>query len=441
MDRTQTGPDGAAYPSPATGWVTVAVLFALYILSLTDRYIIALLVEPMKRDLGLSDFQISLLQGPAFALLFCLCAIPVGVGLDRFSRRLVLYGAITLWSVAATACGLARGFGELFVARAGVGAGQSGFGTGSYSIIGDSFPPHRVSLAMSIFVMGGVMGAGIVFLLGGPIVAMAMAAGPVDLPLLGVVQPWQFVFIVTGLPGVAMALLVFLFKEPARRSRPSGVGYGPALALLRGHKRLYAAIFLGFGLTYAVTIGFQLWMPTYFIRTHGWEPARVGMVLGIAQILGAATLPLHGWVVDTLFKRGRRDAHLFWCVATVLLAAPCAIGSVLVPDGWAAVVLFTLFVACVLSTASMGPAVTQVVTPAALRGRVSAIYVLVTGLIAMALGPAMVGFITDKLLGDAQKVGLSLLLTVPLLLLPAVLFLASGRGAMWRRLEAGDHPA
>ncbi|WP_051329718.1 MFS transporter [Niveispirillum irakense] len=439
MDRTQTGPDSAAYPSPATGWVTVAVLFALYILSLTDRYIIALLVEPMKRDLGLSDFQISLLQGPAFALLFCLCAIPVGVGLDRFSRRLVLYGAITLWSVAATACGLARGFGELFVARAGVGAGQSGFGTGSYSIIGDSFPPHRVSLAMSIFVMGGVMGAGIVFLLGGPIVAMAMAAGPVHLPLLGTVQPWQFVFIVTGLPGVVLALLVFLFKEPARRSRPAAIGYGPAIAFLRDHKRLYAAIFLGFGTTYAVTIGFQLWMPTYFIRIHGWAPAQVGMVLGVAQIVGAATLPLHGWVVDRMFKRGRRDAHLFWCVVTVLLAAPCAVASVLVPDAWVSVVLFTLFMACVLSTASMGPAITQVVTPPTLRGRVSALYVVVTGLIAMALGPAMVGFITDKLLGDERQVGLSLLLTVPLLLLPAVGMLASGRGAMLRRL--GDHPA
>lgn len=433
MEQNQDGP---AYPSPATGWVTVAVLFALYILSLTDRYIIALLVEPMKSDLGLSDFQISLLQGPAFALLFCLCAIPVGIGLDRFSRRLVLYGAITLWSVAATACGLARGFGELFVARAGVGAGQSGFGTGSYSIIGDSFPPHRVSLAMSIFVMGGVMGAGIVFLLGGPIVALAMEAGPVDLPLLGIVQPWQFVFIVTGLPGVLLALLVFLFREPVRHARPASVGYGPAIAFLRENKRLYAAIFLGFGTTYAVTIGFQLWMPTYFIRTHGWAPAQVGMVLGVAQILGAATLPLHGWIVDLLFRRGRRDAHLFWCVVTVLAAAPCAVASVLVSNGWVAVVLFTLFVACVLSTASMGPAITQIVTPPTLRGRVSALYVLVTGLIAMALGPSMVGFITDKLLGDEQKVGLSLLLTVPLLLLPAVGMLASGRGVM-RQRQAG----
>lgn len=437
MDRTPTGPDGTAYPSPAVGWVTVAVLFVLYILSLTDRYIIALLVEPMKRDLGLSDFQISLLQGPAFALLFCLCAIPVGIGLDRFSRRLVLYGAITLWSVAATACGLARGFGELFAARAALGAGQSGFGTGSYSIIGDSFPPHRVSLAMSIFVMGGVMGAGIVFLLGGPIVAAAMRAGPVDLPLLGLVQPWQFVLIATGLPGLALAFLVFLFREPARRNRPAsaGVGYGEAFAFLRAHGRLYGAIFLGFGTTYAVTIGFQLWMPTFFIRVHGWDPATVGMVLGVAQILGAATLPLHGQIVDSLFRRGRQDAHLFWCMLTVLAAAPFAVAAVLVPDGRVAVVLFTLFMACVLSTASMGPAVTQVVTPPHLRGRVSALYVLVTGLVAMACGPAVVGFITDKLLGDERKVGLSLMLTVLFLLLPAAGMLAGGRAAMRRRLR------
>ncbi len=437
-DATTLPPAGngaAGYPGPAAGWLTVAVLFTLYILSLTDRYIIALLVEPVKRDLGLSDFEISLLQGPAFALLFCLCAIPAGLALDRFPRRRVLYAAVTVWSVAAALCGLARGFLDLFAARAVLGAGQSGFGTGSYSLIGDSFPPQRVSLAMSVYVMGGVMGAGIVFLLGGPIVAAVTRAGSIDIPVLGSLEPWRQVFLLTGLPGLLLALLVFLFREPPRRARPAGAGtgYGEALIWLRGNARLYAAIFLGFGTTYAVTIGFQLWAPSHFMRVHGWDPARTGVVLGIVQVLAALSLPLHGGMVDRLFRGGRRDAHLFWCLSTVLAAAPCGIAAFLVGDAWATVVLFGLFMALILSTASMGPALVQVVTPPHLRGRVSAIYVLVTGLLAMAGGPATVGFITDHILGDAKRVGLSLILTVIFLLLPAAAALALGRAPLRAR--------
>ena len=429
--------EAVLYPRPGAAWLTVAALFLLYILSLANRYIIALLVEPMKADLGLSDFQVSLLQGPAFALLFCLCAIPVGAGLDRFGRRQVLYAAITVWSLASTACGLVQGFAALFLARAAVGAGQAGFGTGSYSIIGDSFPPHRVSLAMSIFVMGGVMGAGIVFLLGGPVVAAVTRAGPVEWPLVGLLQPWQQVFVLTGLPGILLALLVFLFREPPRRARPAGgAGYGEALAFLRAHAGLFAAVFLGFGLTYSVTIGFQLWTPTYFARIHGWEPARIGVVLGIVQILSAATLPLHGWAVDALYRRGRRDAHLLWCLLTVAAAIPCGAAAFVTGDPWATVLLYGLFMAFVLSTASMGPAVVQVLAPQALRGRVSAVYVLATGLIAMAGGPATVGFITDKVLGDERMVGVSLIATVAVVLVPAAALFALGRPAMRRRMGA-----
>ncbi|CAN5153460.1 hypothetical protein BH09PSE3_BH09PSE3_17840 [soil metagenome] len=429
--------DEAEYPSPAMGWFTVAILFLLYILSLTDRNIMALMVGPIKQDLGLSDLQISLLQGPAFAVLFCLCAIPLGVALDRYSRRVVLYFSITLWSIAAATCGLASSFAMLFISRAGVGAGESGFGTGSYSILGDSFPPQRVSLAMSVFIMGGVMGAGIVFLVGGPIVAIAMKAGPEIWPVLGLVQPWQKVFILTGAPGILLSLLVFAFREPPRRKKPaaSGAGYGEAWRFMRSHPPLYIATFVGFGLCYAVTIGFQLWTPSYLVRVHGWEPGRIGPVIGIAQIAAAALMPIHGWIVDAMYRRGRKDAHLFWCMLTVLLAAPCGIAAFMVQNPWLTVGFYWLFMTLVLSTASMGPATVQVVTPQHLRGRVSAIYVLATGLIAMAGGPAFIGLVTDKVLHDEKMVGTSLIISVIFVLLPAALLFAVGRASM-RRAQA-----
>ncbi|MES1971465.1 MAG: MFS transporter [Pseudomonadota bacterium] len=424
------------YPKPLMGWLTVAILFLLYILSLTDRNIMALMVEPIKADLGLSDLQISLLQGPAFALLFCLCAIPVGMALDRFSRRWVLFLSIIVWSIAAASCGLAGGFAALFAARALVGAGESGFGTGSYSIVGDSFPPHRVSLAMSIFIMGGVMGAGIVFLIGGPVVAAVMKAGVLHLPIVGALQPWQQVFLMTGMPGLMLAFGVFAFREPPRRkSVAASAGYGDAIGFIRANPMLFAAIFGGFGLAYAATIGFQLWTPSYFVRVHHWLPARIGVVLGITQIAAAALMPVHGWIVDTLYRRGRHDAHLLWCLFTVLVAAVFGVSAFLVASPWATVVCYGLFMTCILSTAGMGPAVVQVVTPPYLRGRVSALYVLSTGLIALAGGPFAVGLITDKVLHDPLKVGISLIATVFCVLLPAALLFALGRAAM-RRAQA-----
>ncbi|PKP99827.1 MAG: MFS transporter [Alphaproteobacteria bacterium HGW-Alphaproteobacteria-13] len=423
------------------GWLTVAILFLLYILSLTDRNIMALMVDSIKADLSLSDLQISLLQGPAFAFLYCICAIPVGIALDRYSRRIVLYLSITIWSIAAACCGLATGFAMLFVARSGVGAGESGFGTGAYSIVGDSFPPHRVSLAMSVYIMGGVMGAGIVFLVGGPIVAAMMKSGPAVWPLFGLLEPWQQVFIITGAPGIAMAFLVFLFREPPRRKAgavtPAG-GYGEAIAFLRQHKPLFTANFVGFGLAYAVIIGIQLWTPAYFARIYGWDPVRIGVVLGTVQIAAAISMPAHGWAVDRLYNAGRRDAHLLWCLVMTLLAAPCGIAAYLVADPWLTVAFFFLFMVLMLSTSAMGPALVQVVTPPALRGRVSAIYVLSTGLIAMAGGPTFVGFVTDKVLGDEMLLGRSLIISVIFVLLPAALLFWVGRGSMRRAIAAID---
>lgn len=431
----------AAYPRAITAWLTVAVLFILYIRSLADRYLIALLVEPIKQNLGLSDFQISLLQGPAFAILYCICAIPVGLAFDKHSRRWVLFLCVLVWSLGAAGCGLAVGFLSLALGRSAVGAGEAGFSTGAYSVIADSFPPHRVSLAMSIFVMGGVMGAGIVFLLGGPLVSLVLDGGISHLPGMSHFAPWQQAFIITGLPGATLALLVFLFPEPPRRAMKKASdngGYGEALRFIQQHARIYTSIFLGFGMVYTTTISLQLWTPSFFVRVHGWAPAQIGLVLGTAQIIGAALMPVHGLIVDTLYKRGMKDAHLTWCIISMCIAAPCGIGAFLVSNPWATVVLFGLYIAFILATASMGPATSQLITPAYLRGRMSALYVLTTGLIAMAFGPPLVGFITDHILGDPRQVGVSLIILITIILIPMALLFAWGRSGMRRLIAANE---
>ena len=428
------------YPRGPIAWLTVAILFLLYIRSLADRYLIALMVEPIKHDLGLSDFQMSMLQGLAFAVLYSICAIPVGLMLDRHNRRWVLFLCVVVWSAGAAGCGLAGTFGALIVARAFVGAGEAGYTTGAYSIIGDSFAPQKVSLAMSIFVMGGVMGAGIVFLLGGPLVGAVLDGAISHWPGMAGFAPWQQAFLITGIPGVLTAFLVFAFPEPTRH-RPGGTGaatggYGEALRFIMAHPRGFAGIILGIGLVYSVTIALQLWTPAYLTRVHGWKPAQIGLAMGIAQMLPALSLPIHGAVVDRMFTGGRKDAHMLWCLVTVVLAAPFAIAAYLVANPWITVGLFGCYMLLLLSTASIGPAAAQVVTPPALRGRVSAIFVLATGLIGMVLGNLVVGFVTDKVLGDPLRIGTSLILLVATVLSLAVTVIALGRADL-RRLASG----
>lgn len=423
---TERGGAEQAYPSAIRGWIAIAVLFVLYILSFTDRNIIALLVEPMKRDLGMSDFLFSLMTGPAFGVLYSISAIPIGLLVDRFGRRIVLYLSVTSWSLAAAACGLAPNVPLLMAARAVLGAGEAGFSTAAYSVVGDSFPPKRVPLAMSVFAMGGIMGAGLASLLGGLLVSALTAAGDFDAGPLGMLAPWRQVLILTGIPGVALAFLLFLL--PSRRSTvESHGGYGEAVKFVWRHGRFYGSVLIGISLYYVVIIGLQIWTPTYLIRTHGWEPGRIGVVLGIAQLCGALTLPLHGWTVQALYRRGMQSAHMTWCMINATLGIGLATAAYLVTDPWVTVVLFGCFIAAGMSAAGIGPALVQMATPMLLRGRISAIYVVTTGLIAICFGPTAVAFITNYIIHDEMKVGQSMILSAVVILPVSILILSLGR--------------
>jgi len=280
-----------------------------------------------------------------------------------------------------------------------------------------------------------------VFLLGGPLVGAVLDGAISGWPGMSGFKPWQQAFIITGLPGLLTAFLVFLFPEPARRRSAvpaaRGGGYGEALRFILSHPRAFSSIILGIGLVYTVTIGMQLWSPAYLTRNFGWTPKQIGLAMGVAQMLPALSLPVHGWAVDKLYSRGMKDAHLVWCLITLLIAAPFAIAAYLVSSPMLTVVMFGCYMTFILSTSSIGPAAAQVVTPPELRGRVSAIFVLVTGLIGMVLGNSLVGFLTDKVLGDPRQVGNSLIILAASVLSLAALLFALGRADM-RRLAGGS---
>ena len=190
------------YPAPARAWVTVTILMLAYVLSFIDRQILNLLVGPIRRDLAISDTEMSLLMGFSFALFYTLCGIPLGRLADRTSRRGLIAAGVLVWSAMTAACGLARHYWHFLFARVGVGAGEAALSPAAYSLIADSFPPERRATAISVYSMGIYVGSGLAFLLGGVVIQFASAQGDMTLPLVGTIRPWQLIFLLLGVVGV-----------------------------------------------------------------------------------------------------------------------------------------------------------------------------------------------------------------------------------------------
>jgi MFS family permease len=215
------------YPSATRAWVTVAILMVAYVLSFIDRQILNLLVGPIRRDLMISDTQMSLLMGLSFALFYTVCGIPLGRLADTKSRRGLIAIGVLFWSAATAACGMAKLYWQFLICRIGVGVGEAALSPAAYSLIADSFPAERRATAISVYSMGVYLGSGIAFLLGGLVIKFASAQGDVMLPVLGEVRPWQLIFLILGAAGVLFTLLMLAVREPARRwCRCSGAAGG-----------------------------------------------------------------------------------------------------------------------------------------------------------------------------------------------------------------------
>ena len=177
-------------------WYVVVVLTLANVSGFVDRQILSLLVEPIKRDLGVSDTQVSLLMGLSFAVFYSLLGIPIGRLADRTSRRAIVAVGAALWSLLTALSGIARTFGQLFVMRVGVGVGEATLGPSAVSLIADAFPRERRGTAMSVYMLGTFLGSGIAYALGAWVVALTANQAPWQWPLVGEIRPWQSVFFV-----------------------------------------------------------------------------------------------------------------------------------------------------------------------------------------------------------------------------------------------------
>ncbi|MGF6222536.1 MFS transporter [Pseudomonas sp. YL-218 TE3947] len=428
-----------AFPRPATAWYMTGVLFLLYWLSLLDRLVISLLVDPIRRDLGITDFELSLLQGFAFGVFYAVCGLPLGWLVDRFSRRWVIFGGVTIWTLATTFCGVAHSYWQLFLARVGVGAGEAALSPAAYSLMADSFPAHRLTTALAVYSLGSLFGTGMAYLLGGVIVGLVSEHHSVLLPLVGEVRSWQLVFIAIGLPGVFLGLLVFTFREPPRRttasSRPStalvGQVFGEVFRHIRRHGRFFFCHHIGFTLCVMAVAGMALWAPTYLYRAFAWKPAQVGIWLGVVGTLGGVIGALGcGQLIDRQVARGRLDAHMRLFSLTSLVSVPVAVVGVLWHDPYIFLAAFFLIQMLVSPIMGISAAALQIAAPAYLRGRLSSLYLFVMILLGIGAGPSVVAAFTDFIFQDDAKVGYSLALIFVLACPLSALALHLGRPAM-----------
>ena len=290
------------YPNQIYAWYVVGVLTVAYIFSFIDRQIINLLVEPIREDLQLTDTQISLLQGIAFAMFYTLMGIPIARLADAANRRAIIAAGVFLWSLMTVMCGLAKSFGQLFAARIGLGIGEAALSPPAFSLFTDYFPPGKVTRAIAVFSGGSFLGAGLAYIIGGYVVDFVTGLDVVDIPVFGQIRTWQMAFIAVGLPGILLALLVLSLREPARRGLlgdqpgavPKGIPIREIIAFLRKNRRAYGHHFIGASMFVMLAHAILSWAPAFFIRKYGWTPGEVG-------------LHLRKHVADfRYFRRGRR---------------------------------------------------------------------------------------------------------------------------------------
>jgi MFS family permease len=428
--------NASAYPSAFAAWYSVAVLMLMYIFSFIDRTTISLIVEPMKRDLQISDTQIGMLQGLAFALLYTFLGLPIARLSDRHSRRAIIAGGVFIWSIMATLCGLARTGLQLFVARIGVGVGEAALSPAAYSIITDSFPRSKLGSAFGVYNIGITIGAGIAFLVGGIVVAAVSHAGAsYTLPLLGEVRAWQMVFIVTGAPGLVLPLLLLTFREPARRGilrTPSAQAAAalprPPLREVLGYiwlnRKFYCLHFIALALLAMCGYCVAAWLPTAIIRAYGVSYGQVGKVLGVSTILMNSTgMLLAGILCDRLTRKGHKDAPIIVALISTCGIAVFSCLPTLMPT--VTLVWIAIFVSGLTFNAynGVGPMAVNQVTPNQYRAQVSAVYLFVVNALGLGVGPTLVPLLNDHLFRDPLKIRFSLIIVVFCAALTAIILL------------------
>lgn len=391
----------------AHAWYVVVLLMLIYTSSIVDRTVIALLVGPIRADLQISDTEMSLLSGLAFAIFYTTLGVPIGRLADRKSRRAIIAAGAFTWSIMTALCGLAQGFTQLFLARVGVGVGEATLTPAAYSLISDSFPRHRLARALGIYNIGISLGGGLALLFGGLVIGWVAASPPPVVPGIGALRPWQTVFLIVALPGVVLSALMGTVREPKRRGlavsggKVEQLSFGEVIGYLWGRRAVYGPLYAGFSLLGLVNFGFNAWIPTHFIRSYGWTAAETGQRYGLVMLVcGTIGSLVGGQFADRMLKGGRREAYVRTTILCCLGLAPLSVAAPLMPEAWLSLMLFGGWLFLNGAWYSVCGGTIQLVAPNQLRGQATAIMFLFSSMVGFGLGPTAIAALTDFAFGD-----------------------------------------
>ncbi|NRB53768.1 MAG: MFS transporter [Saprospiraceae bacterium] len=409
--------NAAQYPNQGYAWYVVSILTLAYISSFIDRQILALLVEPIKADFNISDTQMSLLIGMSFALFYTLMGLPIGRMVDSKNRRNIISIGIAVWSIMTALGGMVRNFAQFFLARIGVGIGEATLSPAAYSIITDYFPKEKRATAIGFYSMGIFIGASMAYLLGGWIIGYTQDVEVLELPILGAVRPWQFVFIVLGLPGLLIALLVLSIREPARRTLSGELrtGKAPSVPLrvlwshFKQHGKTYLYLNLGIGSWSILTYGSGAWEPTFLIRTFDYSIREAGVLMGVMLLtISTAGVFFGGWIADRWLKKGQKDAKIRAILWSILLSVPTGLLYPLFDNETLMLISLGFFLFLTKAPIGLAAAAIQEITPNEMRGQASAVYLFFLNLIGLGLGPTAVALLTDYAFQDESMLRYSI---------------------------------
>jgi MFS family permease len=422
--------------STGRAWLLLIILVALHILSFLDRFIILLIVDPIRQQFGVSDFQIGMLHGAAFGLFYATFAIPLGWLTDRVQRRWLICAGVFIWSLATMASGLAQTFSQLFVARLFVGAGEAALVPAAYSMLSDAFPQQRLASAFAIFAAAAPVGAASALAIGGLLIE-AVTGSSMELPAFGIIRDWQIAFFILGALGIVMAFAIFLSPEPGRRKLASdSSNMGPSYAaFLKSRWRFFVPAFLAAGFSAMLGNGLFAWLPTHIVREFSWTPAEIGVAIGlITATCGAIGGVVSGAVVDRWYAAGRLDAHVRY-YAFALIGVGIFVFMAFSVNSAMMCLFFYALVSLLQQFYGVVGAAVQLVTPSAFRGRTAAIYLFTYNVMGIGLGPMLVAGMAGLVIGEGASVGAGVILLAMLCTpLCSGLFLVSGR-AMARLLK------
>ncbi len=415
-----TPKSGAAYR-----WYVVYLLLLIFILSYLDRYILTLLIEPIKKSMDLSDFQVGLLLGPAFSLFHVLVGIPLGWYADRANRKFLLIAGIVIWCAMTVGSGLVNTFILLLIFRLGLGIGEAVVSPGAVSIISDYFDRKERARAISLFMAGPYLGAGLAFLGGGMVVRWLETLGPLHFPFVGEMEPWHMAFLLVGAPGFLFAALMLTVREPERREKIAPTqGFGGAFSYILKRWRGFGALFIGSSCNFAIsTLAF--WNIPLFQRIWGWNVAEIGAVTGIFYFTaGPIGTALAVWA-QRKFAQHHVDGSMRVLILGLWIGVPASALYPVMPSAELAVILmFIAFIGKSVATAG-GPSSMALITPGEIRGQSLAIYNTVIALIGPLFGPPLVGWAID-MSGDPKSIGIMLFGYVSLIGIPSILLVWLG---------------